>query len=47
VRSKRSTEFRIWANQNLQEYMIKGFVMDDEFLKNPEGRLDYFDALLA
>lgn len=30
VRSKRGTQFRIWANQNLREYMIKGFVMDDE-----------------
>jgi hypothetical protein len=47
VRSKRGTQFRIWANQNLQEYMIKGFVMDDELLKNPEGRLDYFGKLLA
>jgi hypothetical protein len=47
VRSKRGTQFRIWANQNLKEYMIKGFVMDDERLKNPEGRPDYFDELLA
>lgn len=46
VRSKRGTQFRIWANQNLKEYMIKGFVMDDERLKNPDGRPDYFDALL-
>jgi hypothetical protein len=46
VRSKRGTQFRIWANQNLREYMIKGFVMDDERLKNPEGRPDYFDELL-
>ncbi len=30
VRSKRGTQFRIWANRNLKEYMIKGFVMDDE-----------------
>lgn len=47
VRSKRGTQFRIWANQNLKEYMIKGFVMDDERLKNPDGRPDYFDELLA
>lgn len=47
VRSKRGTQFRIWANQNLKQYMIKGFVMDDERLKNPEGRFDYFDELLA
>jgi hypothetical protein len=46
VRSKRGTQFRIWANQNLKEYMIKGFVMDDERLKNPDGRPDYFDELL-
>lgn len=46
VRSKRGTQFRIWANQNLKEYMIKGFVMDDERLKNPDGRPDFFDELL-
>ncbi len=47
VRSKRGTQFRIWANQNLKEFMIKGFVMDDDRLKNPDGRPDYFDELLA
>lgn len=46
VRSKRGTQFRIWANRNLKAYMIKGFVMDDERLKNPDGRPDYFDELL-
>lgn len=46
VRSKRGTQFRIWANQNLKEYMIKGFIMDDDRLKNPDGRPDYFDELL-
>ena len=46
VRSKRGTQFRIWANKNLSEYMVKGFVMDDERLKNPDGRPDYFDELL-
>lgn len=46
VRSKRGTQFRTWANQNLKEYMVKGFVMDDERLKNPDGRPDYFDELL-
>ena len=46
VRSKRGTQFRIWANQNLKAYMIKGFVMDDDRLKNPDGRPDYFDELL-
>jgi hypothetical protein len=46
VRSKRGTQFRIWANKNLKEYLVKGFVMDDERLKNPDGRPDYFDELL-
>ncbi|MCF7955664.1 MAG: virulence RhuM family protein, partial [Phycisphaerae bacterium] len=46
VRSKRGTQFRIWANRNLKEYMVKGFVMDDQRLKNPDGRPDYFDELL-
>lgn len=46
VRSKRGTQFRIWANQNLREYMVKGFVMDDERLKSPDGRPDYFDEFL-
>ena len=47
VRSKRGTQFRQWANRNLKEYMIKGFVMDDDRLKKPDGRPDYFDELLA
>ena len=46
VRSKRGTQFRIWANRNLKEYMVKGFLVDDERLKNPDGRPDYFDELL-
>lgn len=46
VRSKRGTQFRIWANKNLKEYMVTGFLMDDERLKNPDGRPDYFDELL-
>jgi len=46
VRSKRGTQFRIWANKTLKDYMVKGFVMDDERLKNPDGRPDYFDELL-
>lgn len=46
VRSKRGVQFRIWANEHLKEYMIKGFTMDDERLKNPNGRPDYFDELL-
>ncbi|MFJ1323235.1 RhuM family protein [Capnocytophaga canis] len=47
VRSKRGTQFRQWANRNLKEYLIKGFVMDDDRLKNPDERPDYFDELLA
>lgn len=47
VRSKRGTQFRQWANRNLKEYMIKGFVIDDERLKNPDGRADYFEELLS
>ncbi len=46
VRSKRGTQFRIWANRHLKEYMVKGFVIDDERLMNPDGRPDYFDELL-
>lgn len=46
VNGKRGTQFRQWANRHLQEYMIKGFVMDDERLKNPDGRPDYFDEML-
>lgn len=45
VRSPRGVQFRQWANQNLTEYLRKGFVMDDERLKNPNGT-DYFDELL-
>ncbi len=47
VRSKRGVQFRQWATRNLSEYMRKGFIMDDERLKNPDGRPDYFDELLA
>jgi hypothetical protein len=47
VRSKRGTQFRQWANRNLKEYMVKGFAMDDDRLKNPDGRPDYFDELVA
>ncbi len=47
VRSHRGTQFRIWATQKLREYIIKGFVMDDDRLKNGKhfGK-DYFDELL-
>ncbi|NLS91502.1 MAG: virulence RhuM family protein [Planctomycetaceae bacterium] len=46
VRSPRGTQFRQWATTHLREYLVKGFVMDDERLKDPRG-WDYFDELLA
>ncbi len=48
VRSHRGTQFRQWATARLSEYLIKGFTMDDERLKNPPGPgvPDYFDELL-
>lgn len=46
VRSVRGVQFRQWANRNLTEYLRKGFVIDDERLKDPDGRPDYFDELL-
>lgn len=46
VRSTRGTEFRKWANTHLKQYLVKGFVIDDDRLKNPTGRADYFDELL-
>ena len=47
VRSPRGVQFRRWASTVLKEYLAKGFVMDDERLKNPDGRPDYFDEMLA
>jgi hypothetical protein len=46
VRSPRGTQFRQWATTHLREFIVKGFVMDDERLKNPGG-WDHFDELLA
>ena len=46
VRSPRGVQFRRWASTVLKEYLLKGFVMDDERLKNPDGRPDYFDEML-
>lgn len=46
VRSARGTEFRKWANTHLKQYLIKGFVIDDDRLRNGGGRADYFDELL-
>jgi hypothetical protein len=49
VRSHRGTQFRQWATARLAEYLVKGFAMDDERLKNPPvpGQTDYFDDILA
>jgi len=48
VRSHRGTQFRQWAISRLNEYLLKGFTMDDERLKNPpgKGQTDYFDEQL-
>lgn len=46
VKGQRGTQFRQWATAHLSEYLVKGFVMDDERLKNPGG-WDHFDELLA
>jgi hypothetical protein len=46
VRSTRGVQFRRWASTVLKEFLSKGFVMDDERLKNPDGRPDYFDEML-
>jgi hypothetical protein len=48
VRSHRGTQFRQWATARLGEYLVKGFTIDDERLKNPPGagQKDYFDELL-
>jgi hypothetical protein len=46
VRSPRGVQFRRWASTVLKEFLLKGFVMDDERLKNPDGRPDYFDEML-
>jgi len=47
VRSPRGVQFRRWASTVLSEYLRKGFVLDDERLKNPDGRPDYFEEMLA
>jgi hypothetical protein len=46
VRSPRGVQFRRWVSTVLKDYLIKGFVLDDERLKNPDGRPDYFDEML-
>ncbi len=47
VRSPRGVQFRRWASTVLKDYLLKGFVIDDERLKNPDGRPDFFDEMLA
>ncbi len=46
VKSRTATQFRIWATAHLREFIIKGFVLDDERLANPDLPFDYFDELL-
>ena len=46
VKSHVATKFRQWATQRIREYIVKGFVIDDERLKNPDVPFDYFDELL-
>ena len=46
VRSPRGAQFRRWANSALREYLQKGYLLNSERLKNPDGRPDYFDELL-
>ncbi len=45
VKSHIATRFRIWATERLKEYIVKGFTMDDERLKNPDLPFDYFEEL--
>ncbi|MFH1096504.1 MAG: virulence RhuM family protein [Candidatus Desantisbacteria bacterium] len=46
VKSRIATRFRQWATQQLREYIVKGFVLDDERLKNPDQPFDYFDEVV-
>src|SRR3990172_1465963 len=46
IKSHIATRFRQWATQRLREYIVKGFALDDERLKNPDHPFDYFDELL-
>ncbi len=45
IKSHIATKFRQWATKNLREYIVKGFVLDDERLKNPDLPFDYFEEL--
>lgn len=46
VKSAVATRFRIWATRQLREYIVKGFLLDDERLKNPDQPFDYFEELM-
>ncbi|MCG2726248.1 MAG: virulence RhuM family protein [Elusimicrobia bacterium] len=46
IKSKIATHFRQWATRHLREFIVKGFVLDDERLKNPDLPFDYFDELM-
>ncbi|MFA4917565.1 MAG: virulence RhuM family protein [Syntrophales bacterium] len=46
IKSSVATRFRQWATQHIKEYIVKGFVLDDERLKNPDLPFDYFEELL-
>jgi len=46
IKSSVATRFRQWATQHIREYIVKGFVLDDERLKNPDLPFDYFEELL-
>ena len=46
VKSKIATHFRQWATRHLREFIVKGFILDDERLKNPDLPFDYFDELM-
>jgi len=46
IKSHIATRFRQWATQQLREYIVKGFVLDDERLKNPDQPFDYFDEVV-
>lgn len=46
IKSHVATRFRQWATRQLREYIVKGFVLDDERLKNPDQPFDYFEELI-
>ena len=46
IKSSVATRFRQWATRHIREYIVKGFVLDDERLKNPDAPFDYFEELL-